>query len=306
MAEQEKTTHKIIFGDAREMQEIEEESVHLAVTSPPYPMIEMWDEDFKSQNKKVEELFEQFEKEESDDKKEQILTEIFEAHHQHLRPVWEELYRVLVKGGIACINIGDATRKMNGIFRVFTNHAKLIQIFENIGFVSLPYILWKKPTNRPNAFLGSGFLPTNGYVTLDAEYILIFRKGGPREFPPKDETRYQSKFTKKQRDKWFSQVWQVKGTSQVKKEVQRRTAAFPEKIPYRLIRMFSVQGDTVLDPFLGTGTTTKVAAENNRNSAGYEIEKEFRSVIKKRVDPKQQTLMDEKGEKEIKFIDRQH
>lgn len=177
----------------------------------------------------------------------------------------------------------------------------LTQIFEDVGFVSLPYLLWKKPNNSPNAFLGSGFLPTNGYVTLDVEYILIFRKGGPREFPPKDPNRYESKFKKEERDQWFSQIWKIKGRRQVNEQIQRRTAAYPEEIPYRLIRMFSVKGDTVLDPFLGTGTTSKAAAENQRNSIGYEIDKELKPVIKKAIEAKQKNLMEE-YQKEVEFI----
>ena len=123
------------------------------------------------------------------------------------------------------------------------------------------------------AFLGSGFLPPNAYVTLDCEFILLFRKGKLRKFQPKDALRYESAFTKKQRDEWFSQIWSFKGTRQTASELERRTAAYPEEIAERLIRMFSVKGETVLDPFLGSGTTVKVAIENERNSIGYETDK---------------------------------
>ena len=112
------------------------------------------------------------------------------------------------------------------------------------------------------------------------EYILIFRKGNPRRFPPKDPDRYKSKFTKAERDEWFSQVWSVTGVRQTTNGYQRRTAAFPEQIPYRLIRMFSIIGDTVLDPFLGTGTTAKVALELDRRFIGYEQEGELANVIR--------------------------
>ena len=105
--------------------------------------------------------------------------------------VWQETYRVLVDGGIACINIGDATRSINGKFKLYPNHARITEICEKIGFTTLPYILWKKPTTKPKykgkgAFLGSGFLPPNAYVTLDCEFILLFRKGSLRKFPPQD------------------------------------------------------------------------------------------------------------------------
>ncbi len=279
-----KTTHKVIFGDSRHMDEVEDESVHLVVTSPPYPMIQIWDELFKSLDERIQKKWEKLESMDDEKKKEKIVYEIYELMHDVLLLTWKEVYRVLVPGGIACINIGDATRKVNGIFRLFPNHAKIIEHFERIGFVTLPYILWKKPTNKPNAFLGSGFLPTNAYVTLDVEYILIFRKGGPRKFKPKDPYRYASKYTKEERDKWFSQIWDdIKGVRQSHSALTRRTAAFPEEIPRRLIRMFSIIGDTVLDPFLGTGTTTKVAIELKRNSIGYEIDPTLEQIIREKV-----------------------
>jgi site-specific DNA-methyltransferase (cytosine-N4-specific) len=156
--------------------------------------------------------------------------------------------------------------------------------------MTLPYVLWKKPTTKPKykgkgAFLGSGFLPPNAYVTLDCEYILLFRKGNLRKFPRNDACRHDSKFTKSQRDAWFTQIWTVTGTRQTKSEVERRTAAFPEEIATRLIRMFSVKGDTVLDPFLGSGTTTRVALQNDRNSIGYEIEANLLPLIRANMTP---------------------
>ena len=224
------------------------------------------------------------------DCREETVTEIYDAMHHNLAKVWQETYRVLVDGGIACINIGDATRTVNGKFRLFPNHARIIEHCERAGFTTLPYILWKKPTTKPKykgkgAFLGSGFLPPNAYVTLDCEFILIFRKGNLRKFPRNDTVRHDSKFTKKQRDAWFTQIWTLKGTRQTRNEVERRTAAFPEEIADRLIRMFSVKGDIVLDPFLGSGTTTKAAMQNDRNSVGYEIDESLLPLIKSNHDP---------------------
>lgn len=259
------TTHKVIFGDARKMVEIGEEEVHLIVTSPPYPMLPLWDELFAEMG-----------------------CYDFDGMHKMLAEVWAECYRVLHEGGIACINIGDALRSIDGKFKVFTNHTKVIEHCERIGFTTLPYILWRKPINRPQYkgrgnFLGSGFLPTNAYITLDCEYILIFRKGGPRKFPPKDTRRYSSRFTKEERDRWFTQVWDLLGERQQLKEIERRAAAFPPEIPYRLIRMFSIIGDTVLDPFTGTGTTLLVASQLGRNSVGYEIDPSFEGIIREKV-----------------------
>jgi site-specific DNA-methyltransferase (cytosine-N4-specific) len=262
-----KTTHRVILGDSRHMDEIKNREVHLVVTSPPYPMIEIWDDLFKS-----------------------LGCETYDQMHDYLSEIWKECYRVLVDGGIACINIGDATRKVNGTFRLFPNHARVIEICEQIGFISLPCILWKKPTTKPNAFLGSGFLPTNAYVTLDCEYILLFRKGNPRKFKPKDPYRYISYYTKEERDVWFSQIWDIKGIKQENNEIERRIAAYPDEVVYRLIRMFSIIGDTVLDPFLGTGTTIKVAMQLYRNSIGYEIDENLLPLIKEKTSYQQKSL----------------
>src|SRR6266508_5118275 len=143
----------LVEGDARDMIEVPSSSVHLVATSPPYPMIEMWDELFR-----------------------RLGCRGYDDMHEALAAVWAECHRVLVDGGICCINIGDALRKRNGDFRLYPNHARVLEDCERIGFKALPFILWKKPTNKPNAFLGSGFLPPNAYVTQDCEFILIFRK----------------------------------------------------------------------------------------------------------------------------------
>jgi len=276
------------------MLEVEDESVHLIVTSPPYPMIEMWDELFMSLDERIEERWKKLSSEEGE-KKERLIREIYELMHENLALTWEECFRVLVEGGIMCVNVGDATRSINGCFRLFPNHSKVIEHCERIGFITLPYILWKKPTNRPKykgkgCFLGSGFLPPNAYVTLDCEFILIFRKGGLREFPRNDERRKASSFTKEERDKWFSQIWEIQGAKQTVEE--RRVASFPEEVPRRLIRMFSVIGDVVLDPFLGTGTTMKVAIELERNSIGYEIDESLLPIIKEKVGISQRLIAD--------------
>jgi modification methylase len=278
------TQHRIIIGNSQTMPEIADCSVHLVVTSPPYPMIQMWDRQFCELYPQIAELWKSLEVE----PKEAAVTAIYDAMHAELAKVWAETHRVLVEGGIICINIGDATRSINGKFRVFPNHARAMEICEKIGFTTLPYILWKKPTTKPmykgkGAFLGSGFLPPNAYVTLDCEYILIFRKGKLRKFPPKDPDRYGSQLTKRQRDEWFSQIWQITGTHQTADELERRTAAFPDEIADRLIKMFSIKGDTVLDPFLGSGTTAKIAALNARCSIGYEWDRNLLSVVTKKT-----------------------
>jgi DNA modification methylase len=194
----------------------------------------------------------------------------FDEMHRALAEAWRECHRVLVEGGLLCVNIGDALRSDATGFRLWPNHAAVLDACGSLGFVPLPYILWKKPTNKPNAFLGSGFLPPNAYVTLDCEFILLFRKGArPRRFPARDAGRRNSRYSRAERDRWFSQIWAgIRGVPQEKDG--RRLGVFPEEIPVRLIRMFSVVGDTVLDPFAGTGTTLWAAARLGRRAIGVE------------------------------------
>jgi DNA modification methylase len=266
------------------MSELADGTVQLMVTSPPYPMIQMWDELFAEADPRIAELWQKLEAHGNGE----TVRQIYDAMHGYLAKVWQETYRVLCDGGLACINIGDATRSINGKFQLFPNHARIMEICEKIGFTTLPYILWKKPTTKPTykgkgAFLGSGFLPPNAYVTLDCEFILIFRKGKLRKFQPHDKQRYESAFTKAQRDEWFSQIWSLKGTHQTASQLERRTAAYPEKIAQRLIKMFSVKGELVLDPFLGSGTTTKIAMQNERNSIGYETDANLLNIITQKI-----------------------
>ncbi len=246
---------RLIHGDARRLDELDDASVHLTVTSPPYPMIPQWDRLFRDLGAKS-----------------------YPAMLSVLADAWRESHRVLVPGGLLAVNIGDALRGGPNGFRLWPNHAETLLAASRIGFTPLPYVLWKKPTNRPNAFLGSGFLPPNAYVTLDCEYILLFRKGGLRRFPPHDAAREASRFGRSERDRWFSQVWSdVRGARQG--SPGRRTGAFPSAVAERLVRMFSVVGDTVLDPFAGTGTTLWAALAWGRRAVGVEWEPTaFRSL----------------------------
>lgn len=266
------TTHKIHIGAAQNMSKISDESVNLVVTSPPYPMIEMWDTILADQNS---DIYSEFNENNS--------YQIYELMHLELDKVWEETLRVLKPGGIVCINIGDATRTINKNFALYPSHARIIQKFLQLGFDNLPNIIWRKQTNAPNKFMGSGMLPGGAYVTLEHEWILIFRKNGKREFKKDSEKllRQQSAYFWEERNVWFSDLWDLKGTKQkIKSAVNReRSAAYPLEVPLRLINMYSVYGDTVLDPFLGTGTTTQAAISTGRNSIGYEIDESFKSLI---------------------------
>jgi modification methylase len=271
------TKHKILFQDAREFKNIENESIDLMITSPPYPMIKMWDEIFISQNKEIKKAFDENENE-----------KIFELMHKELDKTWEEVYRTLKTGGIVCINIGDATRTINNRFQIYSNHARILKKCVKLGFSTLPSILWIKETNKPDKFMGSGTLPVGAYVTLEHEHILILRKDKKREFKKLEEkeNRRESAFFWEERNIWFSDKWQdINGVFQNLKDknLRQRSGAYPFELSYRLINMFSVYGDTVLDPFLGTGTTTISAITSGRNSVGIEIDKNFNELIFSRI-----------------------
>ena len=267
------TRHQIYFQDSRHMKALASDSVDLVVTSPPYPMIEMWDATFVNQNDEIGNALNR-----SDGQK------AFELMHRELDVVWQQVWRILKHSGIACINVGDAVRTLDSRFRLYPNHSRILNRFLKMGFEALPSILWRKQTNAPNKFMGSGMLPPGAYVTLEHEYILILRKGPKREFKQEAEkqNRRESAFFWEERNVWFSDVWMdVKGASQNLggRAARSRSAAFPFEVPYRLINMFSVKGDSVLDPFLGIGTTMWAAMTAARNCIGYEIEGGLRDEI---------------------------
>jgi len=267
------TSSRIIFGNSNKMVSIDSESVDLIVTSPPYPMIKMWDEMFSDQNPSIEDAL-----------KRSHGMKAFELMHKELDQVWKEVFRVLKNGGFVCINIGDAVRTIGEDFGLYPNHSRILHFFQDLGFSALPDILWRKQTNAPNKFMGSGMLPAGAYVTLEHEYILIFRKGSKRDFKRKQEkrNRYESALFWEERNTWFSDVWfDIKGESQVlgSRESRLKSAAFPFEIAYRLINMYSVKNDMVVDPFLGTGTTIAAAMASGRNSAGFEIDLSLRDEI---------------------------
>lgn len=271
------TRHQVIVGDSRSLDDVEDGAVDLVVTSPPYPMVEMWDEVFAGLDSTVEEALDAGEG-----------SRAFELMHQQLDTVWNELPRVLTDGAIVCVNVGNATRSVDGSFRVYQNHSRILDTFEELGFEPLPELLWRKPVNSGTKFMGSGMIPPNAYVTLEHEYILVFRNGkARREFEPRAPRRYEAAYFWEERNRWFSDVWtDVTGEQQTleQDELRERSAAFPFAIPYRLINMYSVYGDTVLDPFWGTGTTSLAALVAGRNSIGYEHQAEFVQVFEERLE----------------------
>lgn len=281
------TRHAFVHGDARNLQAVETESVHLVVTSPPYPMIAMWDQVFREMDSSISEALGTTgtaSRGEASGRGAGAVgppgEDAFEAMHRQLDRAWAECNRVLVSGGFLCVNIGDATRTLGGQFRLYPNHARIIQAVEALGLTNLPSVVWRKPTNAPTKFMGSGMLPAGAYITLEHEHVLVFRKGGKRQDLDPRQRRRSAIFWE-ERNAWFSDLWQLTGTRQtVSRSTAEgpgpgaappepgpvRSAAFPLEIAFRLILMYSAYGDTVLDPFAGTGTTLAVAAALGRHS----------------------------------------
>ena len=270
------TSHVVHFEDAADMAAIVDGGADLIVTSPPYPMIAMWDELLGNRDPGTGNRLANGDG-----------VGAFEAMHRQLDRVWEACWRVLRDGGFACVNIGDAVRTIGGSFQLYPNHARVLSAAQRIGFSPLPAILWRKPTNAPTKFMGSGMLPAGAYVTLEHEYILILRKGGKRVFGSEEEKRVRrgSALFWEERNAWFSDVWtDLRGTTQALGGAGRdRSGAFPFELPRRLIYMYSVQGDVVLDPFMGTGTTGQAAAVAGRSSVGYELDRRLTDAIEDRM-----------------------
>jgi DNA modification methylase len=291
------TKHKIYNKNSNDMAPIPDGTVNLIVTSPPYPMIEMWDQLFEKQNPEIKIDMEQGNG-----------NLAFEKMHTILDSVWKECDRVLANNGFICINIGDATRTLNNNFQLYSNHSRIISFFTEMGYSILPDIHWRKQSNSPNKFMGSGMYPAGAYVTYEHEYILIFRKGKKREFKNNSRAlRQKSAYFWEERNIWFSDLWDIKGASQVIKSpvTRNRNASFPFEIPYRLINMYSVKNDVVLDPFCGLGTTNLACMVAQRNSIGIEIDTAIYELGIKRLDVKPEDLnkiIDLRIENHLNFI----
>jgi len=276
------TTHRVIFESATSLPDLPDHSVDLVVTSPPYPMVAMWDEIFALQEPGIQSSLE------ANDG-----VGAFSSMHAVLDEVWRESARVLRPGGFVCINIGDATRTVGGDFRLYANHARITRAMERVGMHALPAIVWRKQTNAPTKFMGSGMLPSGAYVTLEHEYILVFRNGGKRSFASGErDHRRRSAFFWEERNQWFSDLWDLKGVRQrLQTDASRvRSGAFPFELAFRLINMYSLHGDTVMDPFVGTGTTMVAAVSSARNSIGVEIDARFAPTIESTLAPAIPTL----------------
>ena len=263
----EKTKHKIIFGDSRQMQNVPDKSVQLIITSPPYWQLK----DYGADN--------------------QIgYNDSYEEYINNLNLVWKECYRVLDNGCRLCVNIGDqfARSVYYGRYKVIPIRTEIIKFCESIGFDYMGAIIWQKKTTTNTtggaSLMGSYPTPRNGILSIDYEFILIFKKLGTPKRPSR-EVKEKSKMTKEEWKTYFSGHWNFGGAKQ-----DGHIAVFPEELPKRLIKMFAFVGDTVLDPFLGSGTTSLAAKNLGRNSIGYEINKEFLPFIKKKLNIKSDKL----------------
>ena len=273
------TAHAVRVADAREMS-LPENSVELVVTSPPYPMIEMWDDLFCEFDPSVGEALDAGDGERA-----------FSLMHDCLDPVWDGVVEALAPGGLVCINVGDATRTLDE-FELHPNHVEVTRRLRERGLSQLPGLAWRKPVNRATKFMGSGMLPPNAYPTLEHEQLLVFRNGGPRRLEPGADERYEAAYFWEERNEWFSDLWEFGGVDQrltdgessaLAAETRERSGAFPLRLPLRLIRMFSTYGDTVLDPFWGTGTTTLAAMLAARDSVGYELDADIAAAFDERL-----------------------
>ena len=277
------THHEIIVGNSNHIPKIKDKSVQLIITSPPYPMIEMWDMIFAEQDPRIQ-----------GDIKQAKGLDAFYKMHALLNQTWEECDRVLADNGFICINIGDATRTIGEQFQLYSNHTQVINFFLSKQYSVLPDIHWRKQSNAPNKFMGSGMYAAGAYVTYEHEYILIFRKGGKRTFAGEEKLKRQkSAYFWEERNEWFSDLWDIKGTSQIihsPNSARQRNASFPFEIPYRLINMYSVEGDTILDPFAGLGTTNLACMASNRNSIGVEIDESIAKIAMDNINVSPDTL----------------
>ena len=263
------TVHKLVNGDARDLSFISDESVHLVLTSPPYWNLKKY-KDNPDQLGHIEQ---------------------YEDFLSELEKVWREVYRVLVPGGRLVCVVGDVcvSRRSFGRHLVFPLHADICVTCRKIGFDNLNPIIWHKIANanyevaNGSKFLGKPYEP-NAIIKNDIEFILMQRKpGGYRK--PTNKQRELSKIDKKDFNEWFQQIWNIPGAS-----TRNHPAPFPLELALRIVKMFSFVGDTVLDPFCGTGTTMIASIRSDRNSIGVEIEPEYCRMAARQLKAEASTL----------------
>jgi site-specific DNA-methyltransferase (adenine-specific) len=257
-----KTSQTLRCGDARDLGWIPNESIHLVVTSPPYWTLKP----YPAQKGQLG------------------LISDYEAFHDELDKIWQHCYRALVPGGRLVCVVGDVclSRRQHGRHMVMPLHADIVVRCRRIGFDNLSPIFWYKISNAQyevengSSFLGKPYEP-NAIIKNDIEFILMLRKpGGYRQ--PTEEQRDASRLTKEEHHDWFQQVWTLPGES-----TRQHPAPYPFELAYRLVRMFSFSGDTVLDPFMGTGTTLLAEARCGRDGIGIDIDESYFHKAKARM-----------------------
>ena len=256
------STHRLIQGDARQVSFLKDESIHLVITSPPYWTLKRYNENSNQLGHVAD----------------------YEQFLEELSKVWKEMYRSLVPGGRLVCVVGDVclSRRAYGRHVVVPLHSDIAVICRKIGFDNLNPIIWHKiananyEINNGSKFLGKPYEP-NAIIKNDIEFILMQRKpGGYRK--PNEQQRKLSMISKEEYSKWFQQFWNLSGAS-----TKNHPAPFPEELAYRLVRMFSFVGDTVVDPFCGSGTTMVAAMRTGRNSIGIEIDPEYCKMAEERL-----------------------
>ena len=267
------TRHRIITGDSRHMGELKDKSVQLVITSPPY-----WQLKDYGTNDQIG------------------FNDSYEDYINNLNLVWNECYRVLDNGCRLCVNIGDqfARSVYYGRYKIIPIRTEIIKFCETIGFDYMGAIIWQKKTTTNTtggaSIMGSFPFPRNGILSIDYEFILLFKKLGTPTRPDK-KSKELSRLTKEEWKEYFSGHWNFGGVKQ-----DGHIAMFPEELPKRLIKMFSFVGDKILDPFLGSGTTSLAAKNLGRSSVGYEINHEFIPYIKQKLQVSQLGLFGTKYE----------
>lgn len=251
----------IYYKSSESMEELEDNSVQLIVTSPPYGKIKDYGLD------------------------DQIgFFDSFEDYFQRLRSVWKECYRVLEPECKMVINVGDQYLRTTqyGRYRILSIASRIITDCVDLSFDFLGDIIWQKisTTNTTGgcSLMGSIYYPRNGLLTYDYEHILIFKKykGKKKKIDP--QIKELSKISLSEWKKWYTGHWRFPGIVQ-----KEHIAMFPEELPYRIIRMFSFIGDNILDPFVGSGTTLKVAKSLFRKGIGYELNENFKQIIENKI-----------------------
>ena len=254
------TTHKLIQGDSRNLSLIKDRSVHLIITSPPYWQLKDYGNDGQIG-----------------------FHDSYESYINNLNAVWTECYRVLHDGCRLCINIGDqfARSVYYGRYKVIPIRTEIIRFCEMLGMDYMGAVIWQKQTTMNTtgggAVMGSFPYPRNGILKIDYEFILIFKKQGKAPVPTVEQKKL-SEMTKEEWNAYFASHWNFGGAKQ-----DGHIAVFPEELPRRLIKMFSFAGETIFDPFMGSGTTALAARNLQRNSIGYEINPDFKLYYEQKV-----------------------